>query len=157
MFIALALKSAASSAILRVYASASTARSSAFLKRAVAISSIVRVILRMFRIALRRLTRARVLAIDCSQSIMSELSDSNQFPSRIEPSDLLDNISFIDHLALAFHEIERVLSFAALFCCAELLQLFGRDNQKLRLEFESSPLRRGYIAHEDEYISVLEF
>src|SRR5256885_11125287 len=63
MFVAVALRSAASSAILIVYAAASVARSSAFLKRAVAISSIVRVILRMLRIALRRVTRARVLAI----------------------------------------------------------------------------------------------
>ncbi len=58
-----ALRSAANSTILRVYASASVARSIAFLKRAVAISSIVRVILRMLRIALRRLTRTRVLAM----------------------------------------------------------------------------------------------
>src|SRR5437588_360658 len=64
MFVALALRSAASSAILIVYASASRARSSAFLKRAVAISSIVRVILRMFWIARRRCTRARVLAMN---------------------------------------------------------------------------------------------
>src|ERR1700677_1484596 len=63
MSVALALKSAASSAILRVKASASVARSKAFLKRAVAISSMVRVILRMLRIALRRLTIARVLAM----------------------------------------------------------------------------------------------
>src|SRR5579884_1366964 len=62
-FLAVALRSAASSAILAVYAAASVARSSAFLKRAVAISSIVRVILRMLRTALRRLTRARALAI----------------------------------------------------------------------------------------------
>ena len=68
---ALALRSAASSAILRVYASASVARSSAFLKRAVAISSIVRVILRMLRIALRRLTRARVLAMESHRSAAS--------------------------------------------------------------------------------------
>ena len=39
------------------------ARSIAFLKRAVAISSIVRVILRMLRIDLRRLSRARALAM----------------------------------------------------------------------------------------------
>ena len=63
---AVAPRSATSSAILRVYASASVARSSAFLNRAVAISSIVRVILRMFRIALRRLTIARALAIGVS-------------------------------------------------------------------------------------------
>ena len=44
--------------------SASTARSMAFLKRAVAINSIVRVILRMLRTALRRLTRTRVLAMN---------------------------------------------------------------------------------------------
>src|SRR5262245_8767661 len=62
-FAALALRSAASSAILRVNASASTARFSARWKRDVAISSIVRVILRMLRIALRRLTIARVLAM----------------------------------------------------------------------------------------------
>src|SRR4051812_10976092 len=61
--VALALRSAASSVILRVKASACTARSKAFLNRAVAISSIVRVILRMLRIALRRLTKARVFAI----------------------------------------------------------------------------------------------
>ena len=60
--VTVALRSAASSTILRVYASASVARSIAFLKRAVAISSIVRVILRMLRIALRRLTIARVFA-----------------------------------------------------------------------------------------------
>ena len=56
-------RSATSSAILRVYASASVARSSAFVNRAVAISSIVRVILRMFWTDLRRLTIARALAI----------------------------------------------------------------------------------------------
>ena len=61
--VAEAARSAASSAILRVKASASMARSIAFLKRAVAINSIVRVILRMFRIALRRVTRTRVLAM----------------------------------------------------------------------------------------------
>src|ERR1700712_5341773 len=55
------------SAILRVYASASVARSSAFLNRAVAISSIVRVILRMFCTDLRRLTIARALAIGGSR------------------------------------------------------------------------------------------
>src|SRR5438128_6686933 len=63
ILVALALRSAANSAILRVYASASVARSMAFLKRAVAISSIVRVILRMLRTALRRLTRTRVFAM----------------------------------------------------------------------------------------------
>ena len=46
-----------------MYASASVARSRAFLKRAVAISSIVRVIFVMLRTALRRLTSARVLAM----------------------------------------------------------------------------------------------
>ena len=56
-------RSATSSAIFRVYASASVARSSAFLNRAVAISSIVRVILRMFCTDLRRLTIARALAM----------------------------------------------------------------------------------------------
>ena len=56
-------KSATSSAILRVKASASVARLSALRKRLVAISSIVRVILRMFSTALRRLTIARALAI----------------------------------------------------------------------------------------------
>ncbi len=60
---AVAPRSATSSAIFRVYASASVARSSAFLNRAVAISSIVRVILRMFCTDLRRLTIARALAI----------------------------------------------------------------------------------------------
>src|SRR6478752_4310654 len=63
MFVALADKSAANSAILRVYASASLARSKAFLKRAVAINSIVRVILRMLRIALRRFTITREFAM----------------------------------------------------------------------------------------------
>ena len=63
-FLALELRSAASSAILAVNAAASVARSSAFLKRAVAISSIVRVILRMLRTALRRLTRVFVLAME---------------------------------------------------------------------------------------------
>src|SRR5207302_3954687 len=57
------LRSAASSAILRVYASASVARSSAFLNRAVAISSIVLVIFRMFRTAFRRFARTRVLGM----------------------------------------------------------------------------------------------
>ena len=57
------LRSAVISAILRVNASASVARLSAFWKRDVAISSIVRVILRMLRIALRRWTSSRVLAI----------------------------------------------------------------------------------------------
>src|SRR5262245_34772295 len=66
-------RSAASSEILRVNASASVARSSAFLKRAVAMSSIVRVIFRMFRTALRRFTRARRLAI--SHSVMSDESE----------------------------------------------------------------------------------
>src|SRR5947208_2766102 len=61
--VTVALSSAASSAILRVKGAASVARSSAFLKRAVAISSMVRVILRMLRTALRRLTRVRVLAM----------------------------------------------------------------------------------------------
>src|SRR5262249_51612876 len=65
---ALAVRSAASSAILRVNASASVARSIAFLKRAVAINSMVRVILRMFWIARRRLTSCRVLAIPHSPS-----------------------------------------------------------------------------------------
>src|SRR5437868_1652810 len=60
---ALALNSVANSAILRVKASLPMARSMAFLKRAVAISSIVRVILRILRTALRRLTRARGLAM----------------------------------------------------------------------------------------------
>src|SRR5437763_713140 len=60
---ALALSSVANSAILRVNASLPVARSIAFLKRAVAISSIVRVILRMLRTALRRFTRTFVLAI----------------------------------------------------------------------------------------------
>src|SRR5436190_703071 len=46
-----------------VYAVAAEARSIAFLKRAVAISSIVRVILRMLRIDLRRLSSKRGLAI----------------------------------------------------------------------------------------------
>src|SRR6476646_7632261 len=46
-----------------VNAVAAVARSIAFLKRAVAISSIVRVILRMLRIDLRRLSSARALAI----------------------------------------------------------------------------------------------
>ncbi len=46
-----------------VYAVAALARSIAFLKRAVAINSIVRVILRMFLIDLRRLSRARALAM----------------------------------------------------------------------------------------------
>src|SRR5262249_4551130 len=63
MSLALALRSAANSAILRVYASASWARLRAFWNREVAINSIVRVILWMFWIALRRLTRARVLAM----------------------------------------------------------------------------------------------
>ncbi len=62
-FLALVLRSAANSAILAVNAAASVARSSAFLKRAVAISSIVRVILRMLRTALRRPTSARGLAM----------------------------------------------------------------------------------------------
>ena len=44
-------------------ASASVARFSAFLNRLVAISSIVRVILRMLSTALRRLTIARALAM----------------------------------------------------------------------------------------------
>ena len=39
--------------------------SMAFLKRAVAINSIVRVILRIFRIDLRRLSSARELAMEC--------------------------------------------------------------------------------------------
>src|SRR4051812_37419137 len=64
---AVAPRSATNSAILRVYASASVARSSAFLNRAVAISSIVRVILRMFCTDLRRLTIARALAIGGSR------------------------------------------------------------------------------------------
>ena len=58
-------RSATSSAILRVNASASVARFSAFRNRLVAISSIVRVILRMFSTALRRLTIARALAMAC--------------------------------------------------------------------------------------------
>src|SRR5262249_10154639 len=49
--------------ILRVKASASRARLRARWNFEVAISSMVRVILRMFWIALRRLTRARVLAM----------------------------------------------------------------------------------------------
>src|SRR5262249_8883771 len=60
-------RSATISAIFLVYASASVARSSAFLNRAVAISSIVRVILRMFCTDLRRLTIARALAIGLSR------------------------------------------------------------------------------------------
>src|SRR5262245_2508367 len=56
-------RSAASSAILRVYASASVARLRARWNRDVAISSIVLVIFRMFRTALRRFTRARRFAI----------------------------------------------------------------------------------------------
>src|SRR5688572_12659883 len=59
-------RSAASSAILRVYASASVARLRARWNRDVAISSIVFVILRMFRTALRRFTRTRRLAIFAS-------------------------------------------------------------------------------------------
>ena len=58
-------RSATSSAILRVNASASVARFSALRNRLVAISSIVRVILRMFWIDLRRLMIARALAIRC--------------------------------------------------------------------------------------------
>ena len=46
-----------------VYAVAADARSIAFLNRAVAINSIVRVILRILRIDLRRLSRARALAM----------------------------------------------------------------------------------------------
>ena len=64
------LRSAASSAILRVYASASVAPSSAFLNRAVAISSIVFVILRMFRTALRRFTSTRRFAIAVGASCL---------------------------------------------------------------------------------------
>src|SRR5689334_16259208 len=62
-FLTVLLISLASSAILLVKAAASVARSSAFLKRAVAINSIVRVILRMLRTALRRPTSARALAM----------------------------------------------------------------------------------------------
>ena len=51
---------------LRVYASASVARSSAFLNRAVAMSSIVRVIFLMFCTDFRRLMIARALAMDVS-------------------------------------------------------------------------------------------
>jgi hypothetical protein len=47
-----------------VYAVAAEARSIAFLNRAVAISSIVRVILRMLRIERRRLSRTRGLAMN---------------------------------------------------------------------------------------------
>ncbi len=49
---------------LPVYSAASAARSIAFLNRLVAISSIVRVILRMLRTALSRLTSNRRLAMD---------------------------------------------------------------------------------------------
>ncbi len=58
-----ALKSLTSSATFLVKASAWMARSIALRNRAVAISSIVRVILRMLRTAFRRLTMARVLAM----------------------------------------------------------------------------------------------
>ena len=71
MPVALALRSVANSAILRVYASASVARSMAFLNRAVAINSIVRVILRMLCTALRCLTRTRVFAISVQCSVFS--------------------------------------------------------------------------------------
>ena len=55
---------AAPACVMRlVYAVAAEARSIAFLKRAVAISSIVRVILRMLRIDLRRLSSTRGLAM----------------------------------------------------------------------------------------------
>src|SRR6202000_2722849 len=56
-------RSATISAILRVYASAWVARSSAFLNRAVAMSSIVRVIFLIFCTAWRRWTIARALAM----------------------------------------------------------------------------------------------
>jgi hypothetical protein len=55
--------SAAISAIFRVYAAASVARSMAFLNRAVAINSIVLVIFRILRIAFLRTTSSRVFAI----------------------------------------------------------------------------------------------
>src|SRR5262245_15990434 len=61
--VAEALRSAVSSATLRVNAAASDARSIAFLNRLVAISSIVRVILRMLVTALRRCTSSRVFAM----------------------------------------------------------------------------------------------
>ena len=70
-------RSATSSAILRVNASASVARFSALRNRLVAISSIVRVILRMFSTALRRLMIARALAIEAGPALDSDdMSDS---------------------------------------------------------------------------------
>src|SRR5439155_14251693 len=88
---ALALRSAANSAILRVYASASTARSSAFLKRAVAISSIVRVILRMLRIARRRCTSARVFAMSCGLALRL---GGSRFELRLKHRDRLAQLLF---------------------------------------------------------------
>src|SRR5205823_8359962 len=78
------LRSAANSAILRVYASASVARSSAFLNRAVAISSIVLVIFRMFRTALRRFTSARRLGIGISHLVPTLCVGTSSSTLRVE-------------------------------------------------------------------------
>src|SRR5215212_11143645 len=67
-----------------VYAVAADARSIAFLKRAVAISSIVRVILRMFLIERRRLSRRRGLAIDLRVAGVARLQFWAEF-LRIQP------------------------------------------------------------------------
>src|SRR5438128_96606 len=115
---ALALRSAASSAILRVYASASTARSRAFLNRAVAISSIVRVILRMLRIARRRCTNARVFAM-WTRSRLRLGGGGRRFELRLERVN--GGVQFFEHrLPLGvflpgFHVRDQLADFRLLF------------------------------------------
>src|SRR5215831_7151277 len=93
------VRSAASSAILAVYAAAWVARSIAFLNRAVAISSIVRVILRMLRTALRRFRTARAFAMvhnagQVFQPVRS-LSGTSGGLDRYPGPDRLENLSYV--------------------------------------------------------------
>ena len=77
-----------------VYADAAVARSIAFLNRAVAINSIVRVILRIFRIDFRRLSRARAFAmlVDHSKSVWVAIADA--FVGLQSTNDVIDDTGY---------------------------------------------------------------
>src|SRR3954469_2339281 len=67
------------------------ARSMAFLNLAVAISSIVRVILRMLRIDLRRLSRARALAMSGDHAEVIGIAISDALVGLHRRDDLIDH------------------------------------------------------------------
>src|SRR6185369_7934791 len=93
-----------------VKAVAAVARSIAFLKRAVAISSIVRVILRMLRIDLRRLSSTLGFAIASDVAEVAKLRIALEWPNSCEFSYELYSYGFAFGLFLFLRCAVSVLS-----------------------------------------------